>query len=81
LAGLRNPNGDTVITDKSYRHFWQQNQGNPKKGDFVYFDPPYYKLGGYSDFNRYTPSQFREPDHERLALLCCALDERGEKLT
>ena len=30
--------------------------------DFVYFDPPYYKLGGYSDFNRYTPEQFKEAE-------------------
>ncbi len=45
--------------------------------DFVYFDPPYYKLGGYSDFNRYTPDQFKEPEHFRLAALCRELDERG----
>lgn len=48
-----------------------------RKTDFVYFDPPYYKLGGYSDFNRYTPNQFREDDHVRLASLCNELDERG----
>lgn len=46
-------------------------------GDFVYFDPPYYKLGGYSDFNRYTSGQFRETDHLRLAALCRELDARG----
>lgn len=46
-------------------------------GDFVYFDPPYYKLGGYSDFNRYTSDQFREGDHLRLAALCRELDARG----
>lgn len=45
--------------------------------DFVYFDPPYYKYGGYSDFNRYTPSQFREHDHIRLAAVCRELDNRG----
>ena len=45
--------------------------------DFVYFDPPYYKMGGYSDFNRYTPDQFREAEHIRLASLCRELDERG----
>jgi DNA adenine methylase len=45
--------------------------------DFVYMDPPYYKLGGYSDFNRYTPGQFRETDHIRLAALCRELDRRG----
>ena len=47
------------------------------KGDFVYFDPPYYKLGGYSDFNRYTDQQFRENDQLRLAALCSELDSAG----
>jgi DNA adenine methylase len=50
-----------------------------KEDDFVYFDPPYYKLGGYSDFNRYTPKQFREKDHFRLAALCRELDNKGIK--
>jgi DNA adenine methylase len=50
-----------------------QDVGNK---DFVYFDPPYYKLGGYSDFNRYTPFQFRENDHIRLAAVCRELDKR-----
>lgn len=45
-------------------------------GDFVYFDPPYYKLGGYSDFNRYTAKQFREKDQFRLAALCRELDAK-----
>jgi DNA adenine methylase len=47
------------------------------ESDFVYFDPPYYKLGGYSDFNRYTSKQFREKDHFRLAALCRELDAKG----
>ncbi len=45
--------------------------------DFAYFDPPYFKLGGYSDFNRYTPEQFRLGDHLRLAAFCRELDSRG----
>jgi DNA adenine methylase len=45
--------------------------------DFVYFDPPYYKLGGYSDFNRYTATQFRAKDHVRLAAVCNELSNRG----
>ena len=49
------------------------------KGDFVYLDPPYYKLGGYSDFNRYTHQQFRENDHLRLAGFCNELDQMGVK--
>jgi len=42
--------------------------------DFVYMDPPYFKLGGYSDFNRYTKDQFRANDHFRLAAFCRELD-------
>lgn len=49
---------------------------NAQDGDFIYFDPPYYKLGGYSDFNRYTPDQFRELDQMRLASLCNELDAK-----
>ena len=45
--------------------------------EFIYFDPPYYKLGGYSDFNRYTRFQFRENDHIRLAAVCRELDRKG----
>lgn len=45
--------------------------------DFAYLDPPYYKLGGYSDFNRYTRAQFREWDHVRLAAACRELDNRS----
>jgi len=45
--------------------------------DFIYFDPPYYKLGGHSDFNRYTDKQFRENDQIRLAALCVELDQKS----
>ena len=45
--------------------------------DFAYLDPPYHKLGGYSDFNRYTDPPFGEADHERLAAACRALDRRS----
>lgn len=46
-------------------------------GDFVYLDPPYWKLGGHADFNRYTAGQFRAEDQQRLAALCRDLDARG----
>src|SRR4051812_9870692 len=45
--------------------------------DFVYMDPPYYKQGGYSDFDRYTRWKFREDDQVRLAAVCRELDGRG----
>ncbi len=47
------------------------------RGDFIYFAPPYYKLGGYSDFNRYTAAKFHESDHIRLGAVCRELDARG----
>jgi DNA adenine methylase len=43
-------------------------------GDFAYLDPPYWKLGGYADFDRYTPGKFRAKDHELLAARCRELD-------
>jgi len=46
-------------------------------GDWVYLDPPYVPAGGYGDFKRYTPGQFRADDHERLAARCRKLDQRG----
>jgi len=48
-------------------------------GDFAYLDPPYHKLGGFSDFNRYTSQKFKEKDHQRLAEFCRELDSRGVK--
>ncbi|WP_461537178.1 DNA adenine methylase [Spongorhabdus nitratireducens] len=58
---------------------FELNLYGAKKGDFVYLDPPYYKLGGHSDFNRYTDQQFRENDQIRLAALCSELDTQGVK--
>ena len=48
-----------------------------KSGDFVYLDPPYHRIGGYSDFNRYTSGKFKEIDHLRLRNVCFELDRRG----
>src|ERR1035437_3923367 len=45
--------------------------------DFVYLDPPYHRIGGYSDFNRYTSGKFKEIDHLRLRNVCVDLDKRG----
>lgn len=33
-----------------------------RRGDFIYFDPPYLPISAYSDFKRYTPDQFRDAD-------------------
>lgn len=36
-------------------------------GDFVYLDPPYHPVGGYSDFKRYTKDFFYEADQVQLS--------------
>jgi len=50
---------------------------NVQSGDIIFFDPPYYKSGGYSDFNRYTITPFYEEDHSELRDLFIELDEMG----
>jgi DNA adenine methylase len=46
-------------------------------GDFVFCDPPYVPLGGWSDFKRYTAGQFHEPDHRQLEASMRAAADRG----
>lgn len=39
---------------------------NAKKNDLIFLDPPYYPIGAYSDFKRYTKDQFYHEDHVKL---------------
>lgn len=50
-----------------------------KKGDFVYFDPPYFPLNSTSNFTSYTQN-FLESEQMRLYALFCDLNSRGVKL-
>ena len=56
---------------------FSETLADARDGDFVYLDPPYWKLGGHADFDRYTKDKFRAGDHQRLAELCRDLDRRG----
>ena len=49
------------------------------KGDFVYFDPPYYPLKKES-FTTYTKDNFLEKEQEKLAEIFKELDKRGCKV-
>jgi len=49
---------------------------NAKKGDFIYFDPPYYPLKKES-FTTYTKDKFLEEEQEKLARIFKELDKRG----
>jgi len=48
-----------------------------RRGDFIYFDPPYLPISAFSDFKRYTPDQFREADQVELARVFRELDAKG----
>ena len=48
-----------------------------RRGDFIYFDPPYLPISVFSDFKRYTLDQFREADQVELARVFRELDARG----
>ena len=57
----------TCLRDVEIRHTdFELCLADVTPNDFVYMDPPYYKQGGYSDFDRYTKWKFRENDHVRL---------------
>ncbi|MFW6285905.1 MAG: DNA adenine methylase [Nanoarchaeota archaeon] len=47
-----------------------------KKGDFVYFDPPYYPLKNKKSFTTYTKDVFLEKEQEKLAKLFKKLDKK-----
>ena len=48
-----------------------------KKGDFVYFDPPYVPLSPTSDFTAYIPGGFGEGEQRKLAKVFAKLAARG----
>lgn len=48
-----------------------------KKGDFVYFDPPYYPLNKTSSFTSYTKEAFLEKEQMELSSTFLELHNRG----
>ncbi len=51
-----------------------------KKGDLVYFDPPYQPVSDTANFTSYTNKDFTYDDLDRLAKLCKKLDSKGCKV-
>jgi DNA adenine methylase len=51
-----------------------------KKGDFVYFDPPYQPVSRTANFTSYTNTNFGFNDLERLAMVSNQLAKNGAKI-
>lgn len=63
----------TLITSNPYKDAVKK----AKKGDFVYFDPPYLPLNITSSFTSYHEDGFTAYDQEQLRELFVELDKRG----
>jgi DNA adenine methylase len=50
---------------------------NIRRGDFVYFDPPYIPLSRTENFSSYAKEGFSLHDQQKLAELIAQLDQRG----
>jgi len=51
--------------------------GRAKKGDFIYFDPPYYPVSRTASFTNYTKEGFLEKEQEELRDTFLTLHKRG----
>ena len=51
--------------------------GEARRGDFVYFDPPYHPRSKTSYFTGYAPGGFTADDQRELARVYATLDRRG----
>ena len=64
---------NTKITSKSYKYVLDE----AKKGDFVYFDPPYYPVSKTASFTSYSNDVFLEREQEELCGTFMELHCRG----
>lgn len=51
-----------------------------RRGDFVYFDPPYHPVSATASFTSYGADDFKPADQERLAVTFQELDRMGCKV-
>jgi DNA adenine methylase len=60
-----------------YRQDFAQTTSNAQKGDFVYFDPPYWPTSKTANFRGYTSSGFGPDDQVRLRDVALRLKKKG----
>ncbi len=92
LGKYSNPNIVNEENIRSVSHILQSNRTSikcrdfeavlhdAKKGDLVYFDPPYQPVSTTANFTSYTNKDFTYDDLKRLAELCLRLDSKGCKV-
>jgi len=68
VTSLRDASEFLQRTKIVHGDYLQILNNNVKKGDFIFLDPPYYPVGKYSDFKRYTKEFFYHDDHVSLKL-------------
>lgn len=56
---------------------FETTSGDARRGDAVYFDPPYHPLSSTANFTAYHKVQFGEKEHERLGKVFSKLAARG----
>jgi len=66
-------NNNTEISINSFEHVLDK----AKKGDFVYFDPPYVPLNKTSNFTSYAKESFDKEMQIKLKEICDKLTEKG----
>lgn len=64
---------NTKVLNTSYKYVLD----DAKKGDFVYFDPPYYPVSKTSSFTTYSNDAFLEREQEELRDAFMELHDRG----
>jgi DNA adenine methylase len=62
---------------KIYNEDYKNVLKRAKKGDFIYFDPPYYPVNRTSSFTGYTAEGFFEKEQTELRDLFVELHKRG----
>lgn len=62
---------------KIYNEDYKKVLTRAKKGDFIYFDPPYYPVNRTSNFTSYTTETFLEKEQEELRDTFVELHKRG----
>jgi len=67
----------TLKNIKILHQDYKQVLKKAKKGDFVYFDPPYYPVNKTSSFTNYTKEAFLEKEQEELRDTFVELHKRG----